>query len=221
MHKQTFPLMAAGLLAAMLLAGCQTGQADRLWQENAELRSESERTLEALDQTQMELRATEADLEAARTELEDVRSQLEDQPDQPAAAPRANTGFSAIEGVETVRAAGGDLAVRVPGDVLFGPGSAELKGTAKRTLAEIAGVLQRDYPASRIRVEGHTDTDPIRKSKWSDNLELSLHRAAAVERHLAEQGVDADRIYAAGFGESDPRATKAKSRRVEIVVIGG
>ncbi|MFW6165879.1 MAG: OmpA family protein [Ralstonia sp.] len=41
----------------------------------------------------------------------------------------------------------------------------------------------------------------------------------AVERYLQSQGISGEQMYSAGFGEAKPRETKAKSRRVEIVVI--
>jgi flagellar motor protein MotB len=94
-----------------------------------------------------------------------------------------------------------------------------LRAAALKTLDEIAGVLKREYAGHVIRIEGYTDSDPIRRSKWKDNLELSLQRAAAVHRHLSSKGVPEENMYAAGFGAKKPQATKAKSRRVEIVVI--
>src|SRR5690606_7587637 len=102
----------------------------------------------------------------------------------------ANSGFSSIEGVEVARSASGrEIAVRVPGDVLFAAGKVELRSEAKKTLTEIASVIKREYSGKRIRVEGYTDTDPIKRSGWKDNLQLSAERAAAVHRHLQEQGV--------------------------------
>jgi chemotaxis protein MotB len=109
--------------------------------------------------------------------------------------------------------------VRVPGDVLFSPGKIELKSTAKRTLDQIAQAIRGNHAGKMIRVEGYTDTDPIRKSPWTDNLELSLQRSAAVARYLQSKGVDGKRMYASGFGENKPRSSKANSRRVEIVVL--
>jgi outer membrane protein OmpA-like peptidoglycan-associated protein len=43
----------------------------------------------------------------------------------------------------------------------------------------------------------------------------------AVESYLAGKGVDQDRMYAAAFGTSNPRASKKESRRVEIVILAG
>ena len=67
---------------------------------------------------------------------------------------------------------------------------------------------------------GHTDTDPLKatKDKYKDNWELSAERALAVTRYLVSQGVAAEALTAAGRGEFHPLESKAKSRRVEIVV---
>ena len=70
----------------------------------------------------------------------------------------------------------------------------------------------------------HTDSDPIKKSKWKDNWELSAQRALSVLRYLVQRGTPEDRIRATGRGASQPIASnttasgKAKNRRVEIVV---
>ncbi|MBZ0171224.1 MAG: OmpA family protein, partial [Phycisphaerales bacterium] len=71
-----------------------------------------------------------------------------------------------------------------------------------------------------IRIEGYTDTDPIRKSKWASNEHLSFERANAVEKYLISRGVDTKRMYAAAFGPDRPKGSKQDSRRVEIVVLG-
>lgn len=207
-------LLSAILLpaAAFAAAGCETGRLQQerqaLWVQNQELQDELNRTRAALD-------AAEADRLTAQSQISGLQDRL--------VAPQAmtasaNSAFAGIEGVETVQTPG-QIAVRVPGDVLFEPGKVTLKESAKRTLNQVAQAIKREYPGNTIRVEGYTDTDPIRRSNWADNLELSLQRAAAVHRYLAEQGVDADRMYAAGFGAARPQATKAKSRRVEIVVV--
>lgn len=215
------------VVSAGMLAGCKNGQLrderNRLYSQNQELQS-------ALTQTRAQLDAAEADRRNLAMANDQLRAQMEAARNQPApaaqpaapapAAPAAaaNTGFSAIEGVETVRSAD-RVTVRVPGDVLFDSGKADLKATSLRTLDKIAAVIQREYRTNTIRVEGYTDTDPIRRSKWRDNMELSRARAAAVERYLQRRGVDASRVQVVGYGSAKPQATKAKSRRVEIVVL--
>jgi chemotaxis protein MotB len=205
-------LVVTAALAISVLSGCQTNrlrqERDALWTQNQELQAELEAKRAALDAAENERAALMGRLARLDTELAGAR--------QP--GPVAGTGFEGIAGIETERRPGG-IAVRVPGDVLFASGKVDLRDEAKRTLDQIAAVLNRDYRGAMVRIEGYTDTDPIRRSKWTDNLELSLQRSAAVHRHLAGKGVDARRMYAAGFGEWHPRDTKPRSRRVEIVVL--
>ena len=74
-------------------------------------------------------------------------------------------------------------------------------------------------------MQGHTDSDPIKHSKWASNQELSKARAEAVRKYLLDKGVDASHVAAEGLGDSKPKdagttaAAKAKNRRVEIVVV--
>jgi flagellar motor protein MotB len=127
-----------------------------------------------------------------------------------------------IEGTETTQdVVAGTVTVRVPGDVLFDPGQATIRSGAKGTLDKVAAALKKDYPGKQIRVEGHTDADPIRVSKWKSNQELSEARAAAVKQYLAQKGVENGNLTTRGFGADQPKSKtdKALNRRVEIVVV--
>ena len=192
------------------LTGCASDQLQKernaLWLENQELRAESERLTLANDSLQQQLAAK------PETVKETVYVERE------AAKPDASA-LSNVAGVDVIQN-GNDIAVRIPGDVLFGPGSKVLKSNAKKKLAEIAGIVKREYAGNKIRVEGYTDRDPIKKSGWQDNLELSAQRAMAVQRYLSKRGVKGSKMYSAAFGSNKAQRTKEKSRRVEIVVIG-
>ena len=118
----------------------------------------------------------------------------------------------------------GTITVTLPNTILFSSGKAALKKATSRELDHIESVLRQKYSNNRIDVVGHTDTDPIKKSKWKDNLELSAQRALSVVRYLIGRGIDNKRIRAIGCGAARPvvsNATasgKSKNRRVEIVV---
>ncbi|MEM9914149.1 MAG: OmpA family protein [Planctomycetota bacterium] len=129
------------------------------------------------------------------------------------------TAFDDVGGGVTATATDQAVTVSVPGDLLFAPGKVALNTASQSTLASIASIIESEYPGRRIRVEGYTDTDPIKKSGWDDNLQLSLERSAAVYRYLEDQGLPAELMYAAGFGAQKAKETKELSRRVEIVVI--
>ena len=108
----------------------------------------------------------------------------------------------------------------VAGDVLFDSGSATLKSSAKKELDSIASRIKTRHSDQRVRVEGYTDSDPIKKSKWKTNDALSEARAESVRNYLVSKGVSSSRISAVGMGAAKPKATKKDSRRVEIVVVG-
>ncbi len=156
-----------------------------------------------------------------QTTIDDLRRQIEEQKKSPAQA----SGFG--EGYDVAfNAAAGTITVTLPNAILFDSGKAELKKTTISELDHIRTVLREKYPGKQIDVVGHTDTDPINKTKdlWKDNWELSAQRALAVTRYLIARGIDDKMIRAVGCGEARPvvsNATasgKAKNRRVEIVV---
>ena len=212
------------VLAAGLLTGCQSdrlkAERDNLYKQNQDLqtawaKANADRDAAAAEQARLaaEKERLEAELAAKNAAPPTVITQT-----IPAPIPPARTGFEGIGGIETQRSQD-RITVRVPGDVLFEPGKVDLKSTSLKTLDQVVSVIRREYPNNMIRIDGYTDSDPIRKSQWKDNLELSQQRAASVLRHLQSKGMNTKQMYTAGFGAANPRATKALSRRVEIVVI--
>ncbi|MHC5074626.1 MAG: OmpA/MotB family protein [Planctomycetota bacterium] len=121
-------------------------------------------------------------------------------------------------------AAAGTITVTLQNSLLFDSGKATLKKTTITELDHINSVLRSKYGGRQIDVVGHTDSDPIKKSSWQDNWELSAQRALSVLRYLVKQGISSEQIRAVGRGESQPIASnssasgKARNRRVEIVV---
>lgn len=128
---------------------------------------------------------------------------------------------AAADGVELVQTPEG-YAFRVAGGVLFSPGSNTLSDQGKRTLTELATQLG----GRRVRVEGHTDDQPIQRSQWRTNLRLSMERAMVVADFLTDNaGLKADHVAVAGYSQYRPaaqgvdEAARAKNRRVEILML--
>ena len=74
-----------------------------------------------------------------------------------------------------------------------------------------------------LRVDGHTDNVPLSGTgRYADNWELSSARATSVVKYLIGEGVPANRLVAAGFGEFQPIAEgdtdvdRATNRRIEL-----
>jgi flagellar motor protein MotB len=171
-----------------------------------------------------ELRDRYAAEQKARQEAEARNASLEQENrDMVSHADRSGGGGKAGSGDfgpgVTVSQRGSDTVVSVAGDVLFDSGKATLKSSAKKTLDKVASTIKSQYGGHQIRVEGYTDSDPIKKSNWKTNERLSGERAMAVEEYLCTRGLTKDQIYYAGFGASRPMQNKKDSRRVEIVIL--
>jgi len=122
------------------------------------------------------------------------------------------------------------IVIRFMDNVFFDSGSAEIKEEAYEILHSVAEILNREEFVNRhIKVEGHTDTDPIvRASKYATNWELSAARATNVLRYLVEvESIDGGRISSSGYSyyrniaPNDTPENKAKNRRVDIVILRG
>ena len=126
--------------------------------------------------------------------------------------------------------------VRIVGDrfvfqseVLFPVGSADLSAAGQQQMRELARVLidisaqiPRDI-AWVLRVDGHADRSPIRGSaRFASNWELSAARAIAVAQLLIAEGLPANRVAAAAFGDTQPLDDReapeafARNRRIEL-----
>lgn len=207
--------LALGLLLAGLSAGCQ----NKLYDQNKELVDENR----ALRDQNDALRHQQAQAQAPAPQQQAQASPVAQQPAQPVVQQTpAPKPVEQIGGLETTVTAHGNTVVHLPSDVFFDPGQATLKQSAKASLDKVASALKHKYSASALEVEGHTDSTPIRVSKWKDNMELSEARAAAVKEYLVSRGVADSRISTKGFGPNKPRSSDlSKNRRVEIVVMTG
>ena len=113
-------------------------------------------------------------------------------------------------------------------EVLFGTGANAINRQGQDELDKLAAALlelEQQIPPEInwvLRVDGHTDTRPIQSPQFPSNWELSSARAIAVVQHLIAQGVPANRLVAAGFGEFQPIDTGntddsfRRNRRIEL-----
>jgi outer membrane protein OmpA-like peptidoglycan-associated protein len=114
-----------------------------------------------------------------------------------------------------------EKAIQITETVEFDTGKATIKPASFGLLDDIVRTLQKFPGIKKIQVEGHTDN----AGDDAKNLKLSQERAAAVVKYLTDHGIDANRLVAKGFGETDPiadNATKdgqAKNRRVEFEIL--
>ncbi len=104
--------------------------------------------------------------------------------------------------------------------ILFDSGKASFQKQTFPVLQSITAIL-KEYPSAKFSIEGHTDNT----GKEATNQKLSEERAAAVKGYLVENGIAADRLASAGFGQTKPidsnktKEGKANNRRVEVKLV--
>lgn len=103
--------------------------------------------------------------------------------------------------------------------ILFDTGSDRIRPESTPTLEEIADMLE-EHEDLKLTIEGHTDN----AGDEASNQNLSERRAASVMAYLIEKhDIDAERLDAQGFGESQPAVSndtvegRQQNRRVELV----
>lgn len=96
-------------------------------------------------------------------------------------------------------------------------GSAEVGTQAKDIIDRVVEAMKRiDYYPFKIDLEGHTDNVPIHTERFHSNWELSVARATNIVRYLLEQGMQADRLKAAGYADTKPVAPNTDTLGVAL-----
>ena len=117
------------------------------------------------------------------------------------------------------------LVITFVAEVLFDSGKAKLRTDSLPILDKVVVILKEAVPDNRIGIEGHTDNDPIKHSRWKSNWELSAQRALSVLNHLESRDITPARLSAIGYGEYQPIVSndlaegRQVNRRVEIVIL--
>ena len=119
-----------------------------------------------------------------------------------------------------------DVMELTPGDAVilqniqFEYNSSALTADSQSGITMLVGFL-RDNPELKVELAGHTDN----VGSDSYNLKLSNERAETVRNALIDQGIDAKRLTAKGYGTSQPIAPndteehRALNRRTEMIII--
>ena len=121
------------------------------------------------------------------------------------------------------------LVITLMSDNFFESGSADIRPEAGDILDRVAALLSSELFDNMIRIEGHTDNQPVSvdNSTFKNNWELSSARAISVLQYLTEHGVYEDKMSVVGYGDTRPLEgnqnrtpeERAQNRRVEIVVL--
>ncbi|MCC6742157.1 MAG: OmpA family protein [Planctomycetia bacterium] len=199
--------------------GCSTAELEEQVRDR-------DQEIAVLQQENQDLRNRIASKEGS---LQDLRQQLSEKPKEiivektvtiPAKPATALTeaGFKVDERAE-------GTAVLLESGILFESGQAALTPAGKESIAKLVRVLKKDYPGRRIRVEGHTDNQPIRimtTRGFKSNWDLSYGRSKAVFDELASAGIA--KMSIGCYADTRPRADnkteagRKENRRVEVLL---
>jgi len=206
------------LLLALVAGLCGCRELDQLRLENKELKDKLEMAKDRIKNLEEQNALVKSDNDQLKTRLLD------------SAKKTTATGKSIGDmgpGV-AVRTQGDRTIIELESKVFFKSGSSDITAHGQSALKRVAAALKKEFPNRLYRVEGHTDSDPIRRTKklYKSNWELSTARALSVLHYLVEaERISPRQICAVGYGQYQPRVpntsatNKSKNRRVEIVVV--
>jgi chemotaxis protein MotB len=212
--------IAAVAILAFSLVSCHSTRTKlaEVKRELADLKAAGEQVAAATAAAQQELAASRKQLVDLQREKEAAARALEEQ----------LRGVLKSKDI-TISELQGRLTVNILDRVMFDLGETKVKPEGQAVLLKVAQLLKQ-VPDRQVLVIGHTDNVPVgpkSKSGCASNWELSMARATAAVRFLAEKGgVDPRRIGAAGYGEFRPVADnattegRARNRRIAIVILG-
>jgi outer membrane protein OmpA-like peptidoglycan-associated protein len=172
-------------------------------------------SVEAQDRRNAEMEAKRGPVAAARPGAPMASGAAEE------SARRLAEELKSVPGTQVLVEGGSAVAVVTDS---FASGSDKLKTSpdVHAALRAISMAMSR-HPEARVTVTGHTDSTPIKASKWSDNEALSKARAEVVANALATDGVGRDRMKVDGMGPKNPMVApektasdRARNRRVEV-----
>jgi len=108
---------------------------------------------------------------------------------------------------------------------LFAPASAYLDSKARKLLDKVGVLICKKFVLHSMRVEGHTDSNPIHSNMYPSNWELSSARASSVVRYLISRFHFNPSLFSAiGYADTRPLEKSfspkdPKNRRVEILIV--
>ena len=215
------PVSTLALLLIVGATGCGPSEKDLKIQD---LTAENEQLKNELNDRDRQLNDALVRENEARSSIDELNRELS------RARADASKATAQPSGMDRARADGWIAApsfdmISVPGSVLFSSGKADITRRGRGTLTKIAGDIRSQYGDRDIYVFGHTDSQPIRKSKWKDNWELGAARARSVVKGLHGAGIPAERLILASCGQHRPKANNStnsgrkQNRRVEFYAV--
>lgn len=203
------------ILCSLMLSGCSYIRKmrgyDDLQEENLSLRNK----VMQLQKEKGEQKTVVQEKEEKLSELEQAKRELEEKLKKEIGEYKAKLSM-------TERG----LVITFLSEIFFDSGKDVIRKDGEHALQSVAEVLNKEAKNSFIAIEGHTDNDPIRRSGWKSNWELSSSRALAVLHFLIDScQLKPERLSIAGYGQyrpvvaNDTAKDKQQNRRVEIVIL--
>lgn len=113
-----------------------------------------------------------------------------------------------------------DEKIEIQETIYFRAGSARILRRSNNVLNQVASLLTSYKHITELEIQGHTDSTGNKRR----NQRISEQRAESVKQYLIDQGVEAERLVAKGYGSTQPitsnrsRAGRNQNRRVEFVI---
>ena len=197
------------LATSFTLAGCVSKEKyEALEQENTGLRDENMKLTEASLFLSGELLETDKEVQMLEQQQEALNDEI---------------ARWALAGAVKMELLASGLQIILPNEVLFAPGSANLKSEGQDILKELVEALE-DVPY-QVVVIGHTDDVPIGPGlakRYPSNWELAGARASSVVRVMASEGIPPQQLLAISMGDTRPLVAndtadgRKRNRRIEV-----
>lgn len=220
---------------ALLAAGCKSNSGatqeylyKKQWEKSEAEKAALKADLDRLNNALAELQRTNDENTRALSERE--QQWAADLSDREKEINRLKDALEKVFGIATIR--GNGVAVPMESDILFDSGKTILKKEGKVALQNLQDKIKEVISAGGfgieyIRIDGHTDTDPIKHAtEYKDNWLLGAARANAVRAYLEELGGWKEyNIYIASYAYTEPvnpadtKEAKAANRRVEVFIV--
>ena len=183
------------------------GSVDQLNKDKADLAAQ----IESVKAGQAEAAKASTDqavaqaVEKARAEARKAALDLSGNPELKALADKIRQAVAAMpakDGIEVLQDARG-VRVILPSDLLFQKGTTVLADVAGGILNPLSEIL-KTVTDRTIKVEGHTDNQPIQDLPFADNWGLGFARADRVRELLMQNGVPSKGLTVLSRGDADP-----------------
>jgi outer membrane protein OmpA-like peptidoglycan-associated protein len=155
-------------------------------------------------------------------ELDNDKDRIPDKDDKCPNEPENYNGFEDQDGCpDRGRVVVTETSIEILDVIYFEYNKDIIKSASFPILDAVAATMQGNPSIQLIEIQGHTDE----RGDDAYNLDLSDRRAKSVMKYMNDKGVEAKRLTAQGYGETQPldrrhvEAAWAKNRRVAFLII--